>query len=1105
MTHSRFVTITRRFFFHRCVGILSSLLLVGCSDGEPFDPSDISPPGGGPRVVWDLGARPFPEIPLPNDVATWPDPSSPTGIRINASMVAPTSFERSLRQQFNEMDGWGTFMPISVAFTEDLDLDEIERRHQRDEYDFTDDAVYLVNLETGIPVPLDVGNGNFPLTLPDPRGFYPNDPRAGGTNLLLSTVDEDTNGDGRLDPTEDTNFDGVMQRAAIHPRGARPEDRLTTYWEPETRSLIVRPVVPLEERTRYAVILTDRLRGRDGRPVRSPFDTVAHPAQLGWLSVMRRHLSNPELSRRFYGDLTWDGTSSGSRRSRVVFAWTFLTQTTVTDMIDVYRGLHGEGRLRALASVTPDFQLQPTHGGVNCRPEQMADTFIVRGQELQDIVRTLAPNFNVNRSLVDALVQSYDWVDYAAIAHVTTPYLLGDPQSEDPDARWHLDRVERGEIPGRDTVQVWIFVPRAREGARPPFPVALNPHGYTAGAIQSLAFAGYFARFGIATVAANAPAHGFPLSNAVASTLRTYLRGQCLGPLGVAMTAGRSRDVNGDGNNDSGANFFTAHLFHTRDMVRQTALDYLQIARTMTDPSWSQPGRVDYNHDGRPDAPGDFNGDGVVDIGGQRDGRTVPFFVWGQSLGGITSMVLGALDPVFTAAAPVAGGAGLTDISLRSTQPGVPGPVLTPVLGPMIVAVPASERAPVRERRRTACQPNEWSLRWVVLDGLNIGELEFACSPPSGEQALFQPGDDVVVHNHALQSERCARVPADGRWFVPVAADRGDPITITVYQGAAIRDFGNCQPVTGAMVRSRIEHFLVGEGDCDDGCGHVPPNAPIDSPARQMGFRRMARLVAPASGLGLRRQTASLRRFLQLAQAGIDPGDPVNFAPLFVLRPWTPNPHPILTMTTVGDTNVPVSTGNAFARAAGLLPFIRRPTGSPLDEYVAPGFLFERYGRTPNTVLIENHVIEGLARLQRHPSRDNPRALFDPDDLDEGRQGYGEQSLRPPLRLVRAARALRAGSSPERLVDLVEAERQITALWQPREGEPMASFLNAYIYPEGTHTFIPSDPSRPWDEGAYLTNLVARFFQSVGTDVVFYTRPDGHQCLEDSSCDFIPR
>ena len=46
-------------------------------------------------VEFDFDERPLPEIPLPNDIATRPDPSSATGLRVNASLLAPTGMERA--------------------------------------------------------------------------------------------------------------------------------------------------------------------------------------------------------------------------------------------------------------------------------------------------------------------------------------------------------------------------------------------------------------------------------------------------------------------------------------------------------------------------------------------------------------------------------------------------------------------------------------------------------------------------------------------------------------------------------------------------------------------------------------------------------------------------------------------------------------------------------------------------------------------------------------------------------------------------------------------------------------------------------------------------
>lgn len=79
---------------------------------------------GGPTVLWDALALPLPEIPLPNDAASRLDPTSPTGRRLNISDEAPTEYERRTRRSFNQLDGFGTYGPITVSFDDLLDLSE---------------------------------------------------------------------------------------------------------------------------------------------------------------------------------------------------------------------------------------------------------------------------------------------------------------------------------------------------------------------------------------------------------------------------------------------------------------------------------------------------------------------------------------------------------------------------------------------------------------------------------------------------------------------------------------------------------------------------------------------------------------------------------------------------------------------------------------------------------------------------------------------------------------------------------------------------------------------------------------------------------------------
>src|SRR5580704_14033125 len=96
--------------------LLSACALAACAGDTIPVPLQATPPGSGAAVVFDLTQRPLPNIPLPNDVATFPDPTSRTGRRINASQFAPTFMERTARQAFDELEGWGTFAPITVSF-----------------------------------------------------------------------------------------------------------------------------------------------------------------------------------------------------------------------------------------------------------------------------------------------------------------------------------------------------------------------------------------------------------------------------------------------------------------------------------------------------------------------------------------------------------------------------------------------------------------------------------------------------------------------------------------------------------------------------------------------------------------------------------------------------------------------------------------------------------------------------------------------------------------------------------------------------------------------------------------------------------------------------
>src|SRR5438552_13008852 len=97
-------------------------VVVACDVDRAPQPLRATPPGAGATVKWDLAHRPLPTLPIPNDVATFADPTSRTGRRINASLVAPTAMEKSAREGFDAMEGWGTSAPITVQFDPPDDL-----------------------------------------------------------------------------------------------------------------------------------------------------------------------------------------------------------------------------------------------------------------------------------------------------------------------------------------------------------------------------------------------------------------------------------------------------------------------------------------------------------------------------------------------------------------------------------------------------------------------------------------------------------------------------------------------------------------------------------------------------------------------------------------------------------------------------------------------------------------------------------------------------------------------------------------------------------------------------------------------------------------------
>ena len=1213
-----------------------------------------TPAGPGAQVRFDLAHQPLPDIPLPNDTATWPDPTSRTGLRINASLIAPTTFEQQARDRFSTLEGWGTFAPISVSFDMDksdpayagytgpaIDIANIVKRHQGDDYDFADDAIYLVNLTTGVPVALDLGAGNFNYTLKKLDQYWANDTRITERNLLFDTIDETKGGAiTSYTPSADSDFDGVLDRPNLDDPSACPApdpicsdptnpmfnspsclaihrkrdtciaDHLLNWYERETDTLLVRPILPLDQMTRYAVVITDRTVDAKGNPVKSPFDFVYHATMESTASRVRDVVNDPKLAA-YWGDV------AGTGLDHVAFTWSFTTQPTVEDLRVLRDGLYGQGpfsrwakqyppRIEVNRAVgltphlldgtntdPPGWQTSSDAMAANCAP-QIGNLYVIKYADIQAQMKILLEQgFGFPEGPgSELLLKGFQNIDHMVIGTYKSPFLIqGGPLGTDPEASFNLDYTTGQGVEGEDSVQFWLVVPKETATHKQPFNVAIYGHGYTGNFSEQLVYAGNMAQHGLASIGINAAFHGLILGDKASSNLAAdLLAGACIGPFFDAITQGRARDLNNDGQPDSGGDFWSSYVFHTRDGVRQSVLDHIQLVRILRSfgttsgqmlcrndkTGWATPATqpCDVTGAGTPSVVGDFDGDGKPDVGGP----SATYGTWGESLGGILSGIHGAIDPYVTAAVPGSGGAGLTDVGVRSFQGGVVEAVLLRVWGPLIVALPASERpvctvASSEGDQCTSCAATQLSLRWVMPNLNGTGELEIGCF-----DAATLSGTTVIVNDLTNGQLKCASVSDAGRLRIGLPASVGDKIEIDFFTGKdQVDSYADCKATFAVGTQPVVHVTTWGKGAYVNGQQNdtQTDTCNASSCVRFQGkfFSEGGVLVSPAEGLGEIRQTPSLRRFLQLAQIALEPGDPASFAPFYALKSLKDPfgnvvaPHALLTLNTIGDMNVPLNAGIAFARAAGALPFMRPDQAARFPEYAdyaTPADLFAALGnKTPNRVLVDNHVIEGIAPLARHPASGecpssqnakgptatfpypdgstgqcfptgcmaaqncwydthcdttvdrcvpNPlgaqtcqEALFNVDDLDEGTSRYFEQKAPVPLRLARYTEA----ASTTNLADvwaprLGGKPKGADLAWTPTT-RPLTALLDAYIVPQGVHTFVNGEPCQSFDSGTYLTNLTARFFMTNGTDLYYLSHPATHLCLQDvTTCGYLP-
>lgn len=902
-----------------------SLLIGGCLPDEAPQGLRPSPGGSGPRVVFQLDTLPLPDIPFPNDLLTRPDPNSPTGLRLNLSLVAASEAERRLRRAALDQDGFGTFAAITVRFDAPLDMGRLAGAGR----DFADDPIVVVDVSEGPTfgerIPLDLGRGYFPVDHADPQTVaFPRNPRPGAENLVFETFDEDLDGDGVLDPGEDTDGDGLLDVANTGPDG-----RIMTYYERQSRALVLRPVMPLRPGRRYAVVLTDRVVGQDGQPVRSPFPFIHHIQHADALARLPEALA-----------------PHGVALENVAYAWAFTTQSATRDLEALRAGLYGEGSFDWLARCVPAGLIESSDPDVLALP----------GEALVGIGARLDPD-PARAAQIEA-----DWqaVGQLVAGSIGVPYLLDDRDQggpsrlaalgavrlDDVGCIERLDEIRSGlrVVPGDDDeawqvdveggalsavlaeVPFWCTVPREPRTA--PAPVVLWAHDLKGSRLDALRHAGRFARWGLATCAIDAVGHGAvgvePLG---------------VEPFDAVLARHRARDLDGDGVADGGADTFTADALHTRDVIRQSALDWLQLIRVLRSfdgRAWRTRPAV------RSGVAGDFDDDGQVDLGGP----DAAFHMGGEGYGGMLAAIVGGLEPALVSLAPVSPIGGLTDFFVRSAHPSITDGLILPTLGPLLIGLP--DVGPGGQDRRGTLV-SVWT---NALDRVAHADPDAQLGIPVLQLPPLAAGQEVRLANLSTGQRTTTRAGADGGFRISLG-------TGALLGGDRRMWLEAGQPTTGLGDRIRLEL-----PDLDP-----PTQVSFDYAVELMGavFAPQSPLVALGSGWAVDRQGPAFRRFKVILQTTLEAGDPINYARRLFAEPRAAGDGApdVLLLATAGDPRFPTAGALHLGRAAGLWD-----VGGAVDD-----------------LLIEQGVVEGLPR--RTPLLDV--------DLLPGTM-LGERVYDPPLR-----------------------------------------------------------------------------------------------------------
>ena len=832
---------------------VSFALLSGCiSLSSMEDRTDLLSEGRGPLIAFHPLATPIPELPFPNDSALRYDEGSPTGLRLNLSEESATQHLRQVRRHLNTLDGFGIFTPITLSFEGRIDLSTVH--HQ---------SAYLINIDPrseryGERLPLDLGRGFFPLSAPL-GWFYGLKPDPLPDNFLFPPLN-------RASPDELGSDEGV----------------LVSHYDFESDTLILRPLIPLAHKAKHAIILTDEISGwpqvEETEPsgaygsIRSPYPLKASLAQSDAVSQALELL-----------ELSWD---------EVAFGWTFTTGAPNAPLMALREGLYGRGQLAEIGEsvLSKISEVRDTGIDIDGEDHLRDHRFIMQGFYFSKLTQLIGLVLNNEGYAIQ-----FPDVDYFVFGSFPSPQL------RNAELPWGVSPEGLIEPPRVKEVPFFLSVPKEGVQGEPPFPVVLYFHGTNSSRLEGLILAQELAKQGIAMFSFDQVGHGPMIPNArrfkeqnpslgpildsvpriLAQLLVPERVPELIGlPFEEAIThledvglyqelalIGRWEDRDADGVHDPAEGFFSSEPLALCGAFWQDLLDGMQAVKILRalDPLRIPP-RVNRPKQATKDRlyehfiEGDFNADGVLDIGG----KGVQISSAGTSLGGIHALMMAAIEPEIEVSTPIVAGAGMIDILMRSNLRFIAEPLFLEFLGQVVVGCPDPERDRL----------------WVSLgnDASRCAQ-ESLESSSIGSFSASRLGGRLLLTNQTSGEARVTDIDQRGGFSLQVPTDVGDTLTLTLTRAAAHDD---------------------------------DESSPVEEPP--ITFK------ARVNGAGYSPYTADFRKAAYVLQNIFDRCDPISFArQMSTPTPGAPPPVKVLMFNALGDPAVPINTGVNLANALGLL------------------------------------------------------------------------------------------------------------------------------------------------------------------------------------------